>query len=216
MGKGGLRDSQADAAPEKVGRGMDSRSSFGVEGGSVPVTAIISRRVKPGREQAFEEWLTGISREAARFPGHQGVNITRPRDPTNQDYVIVLRFNDVANLRQWVQSGVRRDWIARSEELTETQDKVVEVTGLEHWFTLPGQPMPSPAARWKMFVLTLSAAYPLIMIVTTLLGPWLAGASPWLGNLAVTFVLTTLLTYAAMPLVTRLFYRWLYPETSGR
>jgi antibiotic biosynthesis monooxygenase (ABM) superfamily enzyme len=188
---------------------MDSRTSA-TEEQQIPVTAIISRRMKAGREQAFEEWLQGISQAAARFPGHQGVSILRPRDPANPEYVIILKFDSVPHLREWLQSDTRREWIGRSDKLTETPDKVTELTGLEAWFTLPGQPMPAPPLRWKMFLLTVAAAYPLIMVVTALFGPWL-GQSPWLFNFVVTVALTTLLTYFAMPLVTRIFYAWLYP-----
>ena len=196
---------------------MSSRTSA-VEEQHIPVTAIISRRITAGCEKEFEEWLQGISQAAAQFPGHQGVSILRPQDPANFDYVIILKFDSVAHLRQWLRSDARREWIRSSDPLTETADNVIELTGLEPWFTLPGQPLRTPR-RWKMFFLTLLAAYPLIMIVTALLGPWLGQSGPWLGhsspwlfNFLVTVALTTLLTYFAMPLLTRLFYAWLYPK----
>ncbi len=196
---------------------MNFQTSAGDEQ-KVWVTAIISRRVRAGCEKAFEEWLQGISQAAAQFPGHQGVSILRPHDPANPEYVVILKFDAVPHLREWLKSEIRREWIERSNPLTETPDKVTELTGLKPWFTLPGQPLRTPP-RWKMFLLTLLAAYPLIMIVTALFGPWLGQSGPWVGhsspwlfNFVVTVALTTLLTYLAMPLVTRLFYAWLYPK----
>jgi antibiotic biosynthesis monooxygenase (ABM) superfamily enzyme len=51
-----------------------------------PVTAVASRRVKPGREQEFEEWVSGILGAAARFPGYLGSNIIRPSEPDDDEF----------------------------------------------------------------------------------------------------------------------------------
>ena len=37
-----------------------------------PVTAVASRRVKPGREREFEEWVSGIRAAVKKFPGYIG------------------------------------------------------------------------------------------------------------------------------------------------
>lgn len=64
--------------------------------------------------------------------------------------------------------------------------------------------------RWKMFLLTFPAAYILSTIIVipllTLLPTW-----PFIAiNLIVNALLAFLLTYVALPLLTRLFHSWLY------
>jgi uncharacterized protein len=179
----------------------------------VPVTSVIRRLVKPGREGEFEQWVRGISRVAARFPGHLGINIFRPRDPAHPEYLLILQFDREENLRGWLESDVRRDWIRRSEDLTQGPEQRTQVSGLEHWFTLPGRPVPQPPPRFKMAILTVAAAWPIVMGVSVLLGAILPGLGMAGGTLLTTVVLTALLTYVAMPNLTRLFYGWLYPAS---
>ena len=57
---------------------LPSAPAAGSEG---PVTVVVNRRVKPGTEKWFEEWLRGITAEAVRFPGHLGVNVIREPAP---------------------------------------------------------------------------------------------------------------------------------------
>src|SRR5215467_11319427 len=45
-----------------------------------PVTATVTRRVKPGHEAAYEEFLAGINGAAKGFPGYLGEEVFRPAD----------------------------------------------------------------------------------------------------------------------------------------
>ncbi len=92
------------------------------------VTISITRRVRPGREREFEEYLRGISEEASRFPGHLGVRIFRPARGDRQ-YRVVFRFDRESNLRRWKESEERRAWYARGEELAEDAPQIANITG---------------------------------------------------------------------------------------
>ena len=83
-----------------------------------PVTAIISHRVCSGREQGYEDWIHGISAAAKAFEGHQGVNVLRPNEHTQPEYVVVLRFDRYEHLKQWLESDTRQDWIQRDRKST--------------------------------------------------------------------------------------------------
>ncbi len=175
-----------------------------------PATSVITRVVRAGHEDAFEEWLHGISREAATFPGHHSVTIFRPQTGGRQ-YTIVLQFDRRENLERWLDSDARRESVERSNAFTEVHESRAEVTGLEHWFTLPGKEEPRHAPRMKMVLLTALVVYPTILALNAVLAPILRAIPPLLGPLVVTVALTLLLTYLLMPGVTRLFYKWLYP-----
>src|SRR5207237_7991783 len=116
-------------------------------------TPVITRVVRPGSENAVEEWTHGISKEAAKPPGHHSVTIFRP-PPGGREYTIVLHFDRQENLQRWLDTDVRREWIDRSTPLTESPERRAEVSGLEHWFTLPGKPEARRPPKLKMVVLT--------------------------------------------------------------
>jgi antibiotic biosynthesis monooxygenase (ABM) superfamily enzyme len=176
----------------------------------VPATSVVTRVVKPGREKAFEEWLHGISQEAAKFPGHLSATIFRPPAGARK-YTVVLQFDRDENLQNWLRSDRRREWIERVSALEAVPEHREEVTGLEHWFTLPGKPETSPPSRHKMAFLLVLAAYPTVLALHVILSP-VVGSLPYpLAALIGSVCLVLVLTYVVMPRVTRVFHRWLYP-----
>ena len=87
-------------------------------GDDPPVTAVVSRRVKPGREQEFEEWVSGILAAAHAFPGYLGSEVLRPSDHDDDDeYRIISRFDHASNLHAWETSEERRHWLRQSRPL---------------------------------------------------------------------------------------------------
>lgn len=136
-----------------------------------PVTVVISRRVKPGCEAAFEKFISGITAAAMTFEGHLGTNIFRPSTPEDNEYKIIFKFDRASNLRAWQESECRRQWLARAESLRLARPTVKVITGLETWFTLPSPRPIIPPPRYKMAAITLLAIFPLIQIVNLLLAP---------------------------------------------
>jgi len=181
------------------------------ESKTLPAGSVITRTVKPGQEPAFEAWLHGISQAGARFPGHRSVTILRP-PAGERDYTIVLQFDSEENLKGWLDSDIRREWVERSQTLTEGDGSKLVVSGLEHWFTLPGKSAPHRPPPWKMAILTVLVVYPTILVLNALLAPVLRRVPHPIGPLIVTICLTLLLTYLLMPNMTRLAYSWLYPR----
>lgn len=185
--------------------------SFSVNNENLPVTAVISHLVKPGCEREYEKWLQGISVAAEQFEGHCGVSIIRPQDHNYPEYVIILKFNRYANLKNWLESDVRQDWIERSERLVQKPQNLQTLTGLEAWFTLPGKPMPKPPRRYKMATLTWVAVFMLLTILNYVLAPVVGSLPPLLRTAVTSGLVVMLLTYVVMPRVTKLFHKWLYP-----
>src|SRR5262249_62372510 len=77
-----------------------------------PVTARVTRRVKPGHEAAYEEFLTGINGAAQVYPGYLGEEVFRPASGEGGEYRIVYRFDSPAHLRDWLGSPQRAAWPA--------------------------------------------------------------------------------------------------------
>ena len=177
-----------------------------------PVTAVASRRVKPGREREFEEWAEGILAAANDFPGYLGSEVLRPGDaPGDDEYRIVFRFEKASNMRAWEESEERSRWLRRAEPLIH-EERVNFLTGLETWFTRPSRPGEPAPPRYKMVAVTWLAVYPLITVILLLFGPLLGMLPMLLRTLVLTAVMVTLMTYVIMPRMTRLFSSWLYPD----
>jgi len=175
-----------------------------------PVTATVTRRVKPEHEAAYEEFLAGIGGAARAFPGYLGEEVFRPAGGPGGEYRIVYRFDSPAHLRAWLDSPERAAWLARAEPHPAGPLRARYLTGLEGWFTLPAEPG-APPPPYKMAILTWAAIFPLITLVVLasapLIGPW-----PLAARLAVTTLVTvSLMTWVVMPRLTRLLRRWLYP-----
>ena len=181
-------------------------------GDDPPVTAVASRRVKPGREGEFEEWVSGIMAAANRFPGYMGSDVFRPSDPDDDEYRIVFRFDHESSMRAWETSEERRRWLEESRPLLQEDEKVRVLTGLETWFTLPSKPAEAPPPRYKMAVVTWLAVFPLITTIFLALGPVLNQLPTLLRSLVLTVIMVSLMTYIVMPRMTRLFSFWLYPD----
>ena len=177
-----------------------------------PVTAVASRRVKPGREREFEEWVAGIFAAANRAPGYLGSEVLRPSDPGDDEYRIVFRFDRASNLRAWEDSEERQHWLEKSRPLLREEEKVHVLTGLETWFTLPSRPAEPPPPRYKMAVVTWLAVVPVVFVMFSLFGQWLSLLPALLRTLVFAAVTVTLMTYVVMPRMTRLFSFWLYPD----
>ncbi|MEM1279414.1 MAG: antibiotic biosynthesis monooxygenase [Cyanobacteria bacterium P01_H01_bin.152] len=174
------------------------------------VTAVITHRVRSGREAGYEEWIKGIAADARQFAGHLGVNILHPQPGVSTDYVIVLQFNSSENLEAWLSSDIRQGWIDRVQPLIQEQESVQVLTGLESWFQLPTQAAPKAPKRYKQAVLVWVG----VMMVSLLVHPLIAPVMqylPWLLRVAVSAAITVgLLSYVIMPRLTRWFKRWLF------
>jgi uncharacterized protein len=177
---------------------------------SQPVTTIISQKVKPGREQGYEEWVKGIIAAAQQFPGHQGVTVLRPQRQANPEYTIILRFDSYQNLEKWLNSELRQEWIERSHPLVEKPHEIQFFTGFETWFTLPDRPLQPPPARYKMAIITAICVFTLVNLCNWLLSGLLSGLPPLLRSLIVIVLVVISLTYLIMPQLTKLLRGWLF------
>ena len=182
------------------------------EGIDGPVTTTVTRRVKPGHEAFYEQFLEGIIAAATRCPGHLGVEVFRPQSGSGGEYRVVYRFDSGEHLRAWLDSDEHAAWLQRAEPHVIGPMRTQIVTGLETWFTLPDRPGTSPPPPYKMALVTWMTIFPLITLVVFVLGPLITGLA-LVPRLAVTTAVTVpVMTWLVMPRVTRLLRGWLYPH----
>jgi antibiotic biosynthesis monooxygenase (ABM) superfamily enzyme len=176
-----------------------------------PMTTMVTRRVRPGHEAAYEQFLEGIIGTARRFPGHLGVDVFRPAPPGGE-YRVVYRFDTAQHLRAWLDSDEHTSWLRRAEPHVLGPIRRQFLTGLESWFTLPGEAPLTPPPPYKMALVTWAVIFPLITLVVLALEPLLERLA-LVPRLAITTAVTVpLMTWVLMPRVTRLLRFWLYPN----
>ena len=173
------------------------------------VTAVISHYIRPGRESGYEVWLQGISREARQFEGHSGVTILRPQPGLRKEYVIILRFDTYKNLRRWMRSTERQEWIERAKPLTAKQEDVQILTGLEALVSLPNTISPPPP-KYKTVFVTWIGVFFCASTLGYFLAPYLAGLPYLLRQAIITGLVVASLAYVVMPRLTRVFHPWLH------
>lgn len=179
---------------------------------SQSVALIITHTVKASQQKRYEAWLTNILSTVSSFPGYLGREILRPTQGT-RTYTTVVRFDSYEHLHAWVESDARHSFVSQVSDLLEKGDAHEIRTGIDFWFTPEGVRPPKP---WKQFLLTLSAVYPLSLIIPSLFSPFFPVAPilghPLISGLLIAATLTALLTFVIMPHYTRLVKRWLYEE----
>jgi antibiotic biosynthesis monooxygenase (ABM) superfamily enzyme len=180
-----------------------------------PATVDILQRVKPGCETAFEAVLADLIEAAKSFEGHLGVNVFCPTDRLNPEYRIVFKFDRISHLKQWEISAIRQKLLKRADRLTVGAGQVSVLTGLETWFTLPQKPGLPPPSRYKMMVISGLTIYILINLINLLVVPLITPLPALLRTFIVTLLMVAIMTYIAMPRMTKLFAGWLYPKARG-
>ncbi|WP_428683520.1 antibiotic biosynthesis monooxygenase [Reyranella sp.] len=202
------------AAPMLIGR--DDVHIVQDEAGGIkpaPVSAIISTRVKPGREGEYRAWERKIAAAQSRAPGLQGYRFEPPVPGVQEDYVAILRFDTQANLQAWLDSPVRQALVEEAAPLTHEFHSRIASSGFEQWFRDSSPGNASPPA-WKMNMLVLLMLYPIVMLFGIFVGtPFLDRALhlPFAVALFLGNVVSVVLTGFLVPWIAGHFGWWLRP-----
>lgn len=169
------------------------------------VTAVVTRKIVPGRKQDYLAWVGDVEQVAGRFPGYQGTTY-KVQGEDNECHV-VYRFDTIEHLRDWEESDERAHWAAKLEGIAEGESRIDRLTGLE--FLFRGQL--HPKAHKMALVLTVT-----IFLLVVILNPifsFVASALPTVPEsvllLARVILQVVLLTYMIMPRIMRILTPWL-------
>jgi uncharacterized protein len=170
-------------------------------------TEVISRNIAAGHEKDYDDWLQRFMTIERQFRGYLGTTIIAPGDDNSSVRYVINRFADQASLDAWENSEVALSLLEEVNKYSTRQ----RVTGLETWFTLPDLKTISAPPKWKMAIVSFIGAYSISLVAYYVLSIYI-GQQPLLTNLLMTVILVIGLTYFAMPLLSRLLRRWLYPR----
>lgn len=188
-----------------------------------PVTVSVTRHVDPDQSAEMLAWLEAGTSLAQRFDGFLGSGWVRP-SADSREWHMLYRFADDESLAVWEASPQRQWWLDAAQGRIESAD-VERRTGIEGWFDEPSsvttgdrEPDPAPPAppRWKQMVVIFLVFFPLSLTMNWLSGHFVPGWPLVLRVLASVTLMTPVMTYAALPWITRRMQWFLNPAGSDR
>jgi antibiotic biosynthesis monooxygenase (ABM) superfamily enzyme len=162
---------------------MENDTDRIVHGRGKEVTVVVSRRVFPGKEKEYDDWVRRLLEAASESPGSRGGTMST--------------------------SYARQKLSHEADEFSRRIRQ--EATGLETWFSLPECPELETPPHWKMATVTFLAVFLLSIVILKLLKWLFTDLNFYLEGFLVAAILVGLLTWIVMPFLSRhVFRRWLY------
>ncbi len=186
---------------------------------TAPVSAVISTRVKPGREADYLRWEQKVAAAQSRAKGLQGYRFEPAVPGVQEDFVAILRFDSDANLQAWLASPQRQSLIDEAAPLTAEFHTRLAQSGFEQWFRdATPQGAPAPAA-WKMNMIVLLTLYPVVFLWGLLVGTPILARGLGLDFPLALFVgnaFSVMVTSRLVPWTAARLGWWLNPPDAGR
>lgn len=183
-----------------------------------PVTVSITRHLEAGHEAEMVSWLSAGITLAERFPGFLGAGWVRPHTDS-ETWHMLYRFADQDSLQAWEHSPQRQWWRSSATGLGIVEERVEKRTGIEGWFDEPTtrdvsdlRAAPAAPPRWKQACVIFLVFFPLSLLVNWGAGELVPDLFLPLRVLLAVLVMTPVMTYVALPWMTRRMHWWLHPK----
>lgn len=105
-----------------------STPQSGVNQASAPVNLVTQTRVVPEHEADYARWQQRVNDAIAAFPGYFDHQIIPPNPPTQVDWVIIQRFQTIADAKNWLSSGERAKLLSEAQPWLVGADDIHMVT----------------------------------------------------------------------------------------
>ena len=179
----------------------------------MPIHIAITRRVRPGCEAEFQQELREFMKASFAHGGVMGASMLTPAPgPDTREFGILRTFRNEEEHDAFYESPMFKAWEKRARTLTEGEPVYRRLHGLEAWFRSPHNPPP----RWKMALATYLGVFPVATILNLTIGPTIRSWPFLVSNAVFNACVVVLLTWAVMPVVTRLLHRWLNPQSERK
>jgi uncharacterized protein len=96
---------------------MSAWSGVDSSGRRIP-TVIVARRVRPGFEAEFAEWMQRMEDSVQHQPGFLHADFQEPDDLHPDEWVVTYQFTDGHSLSEWMDSDERQALVAAGEPFT--------------------------------------------------------------------------------------------------
>lgn len=176
-------------------------------------SVVITHHILDGKEQHYEKWLDEIVPVTKQSEGFIDLQIVRPIPHLTFVFTVIIRFDDIENLKKWMKSENRKLLIEKANPFFRKNDNYQIKSGLDFLFNAENEGNKVPV-RWKQFLVTWSAIYPLSLVIPLLVLPILRGlqipANHYFDALVNSGFIVFLMVFVVMPNYTKLIKKWLY------
>ncbi|MBL1141144.1 MAG: hypothetical protein HND53_03845 [Proteobacteria bacterium] len=180
------------------------------------IKVIVARRPIPGKEAEMDAFATEVKDIVAQFPGHIETTVCKPSNNNDPEYRIVITFDSLKNYRKWESSKERESLAKKGNDITDEPPQFKIMTGLETWFSITSDTSVKPPEKYKMVVIIWLCLFPLASLFNWFLSPFLQDW-PFLAKTFIsTLTIVLIMTYIAMPIMRKIFTKWLYPDMEER
>ncbi len=176
-------------------------------------SSVFAYRIRLDRETEFRDWRRRIQDEARGWKGFLGTESFDTLDSESPEFVVVVRFDNRANMDAWLKSDIRKSDMAEVKNFVEQFTLRRIGSGFEGWFDTSENIV--PPAPWRQMLVILSALFPVIMILRQVLSPLFAVLPMPAAFLILLVADLSVLTYVVMPRFTRLMDFWLRPRADA-
>jgi antibiotic biosynthesis monooxygenase (ABM) superfamily enzyme len=195
-----------------------SNSSTILEVRDTQASSVIVHRVPAESVHEFLEWEQRVSEAAKKFPGYRATDIYPPDEASGVEWVVIIHFERARDLKSWLDSPVRADWMARLPRVLRDYRLKTLPSGFGPWFAAQLDQSETRPASWKMALTVLLGLYPTVMLLDLAVGPLLSHLGRAGGMLVGNALSVSILQWGVMPPLQRLLSPWLNagPNSTGR
>lgn len=176
-------------------------------------SVVINHQILDGKQKQYEDWLNEICPICRSFTGNIDWQIIRPIPNLTFIYTVIIRFDTIENLKNWMESEERKNLIQKAKPFLAKGDKYLIQSGLDFLFENENEKQKVPV-RWKQYLVTWSAIYPLSLLIPLIVLPILKTVNfpenKFISSLFVSGCIVFIMVYWLMPNYTKLIKKWLY------
>jgi len=172
-----------------------------------PVTTMVQHEIIEGQEAKFENWSERIQAACTEFKGYLGTEVIKPVSSTTNQYISIFRFDSFDNLEIWMASDTRDKLIKEIKAFSKRSPEYGQYHSLEFMFPSETQGQ-KPPSREKMAVVTYLGLVPPVFFIPPLISRYIT-EDPFVGTLASLGIITPMMVYLIMPLLTKIAAPWL-------
>lgn len=187
--------------------------------GSALASAVITFAISEADEPAFLDWQRQMQTLEEKAKGFLHHKVERPRDGFHSQWIIILSFDNAANLTAWLDSPERKAQLEKGARFNAELKLRQSNYGFDFWFRSPETQASPPLTTFKNNLIVLLVLYPVVYLWGFFIDrPFLSGQglpfwlSLFIGNVAS----TQLLGWWVAPAAFRRLSWWLAPRPGLR
>ncbi|GEP52138.1 antibiotic biosynthesis monooxygenase [Flavobacterium noncentrifugens] len=176
-------------------------------------SVVINHHIIAGKQEQYEVWLEEIGAICKKSTGNIDWQVIRPIPNLTFNYTVIIRFDTIAHLKNWMESEDRKRLIQKANRLLAEDDRYFIKSGLDFLFPLEDENRKVPV-RWKQYLATWSGIYPLSIGIPLMVIPILKSLhvpeNKFIYSFFISGIVVFIMVYLLMPHYTKLIRKWLY------